>query len=347
MAITESFFDTFMPLIVSLALAVLSLSLAHYWLLAREPNLGSEARLPRQIIMLVCTVAAIILAVIVAPLTEGTRNQILSIIGLGISAVIAFSSTSFVTNFMAAITLRVTKPFNIDDFVTVGDYFGKVSERGLFDTEIQTENRELVSIPNSLFILTPVKVTRRSGVIISSTLSLGYDIHHAKVEPLLLLAARAAELDDPYVQILSLDDFSVCYRVSGMLLDVKTLLTSRSKLNQCVLDSLHRSQIEIMSPTVTRHINQPLDMKQIPADTRLATAPAQSAAEDIAFDKADRAQANELQQQNLNREIEELTNQLKQTAGLAPGAKAGIEALVAQLQAELAEISKQPETDET
>ena len=347
MAITESFFDTFMPLIVSLALAVLSLSLAHYWLLAREPNLGSEARLPRQIIMLVCTVAAIILAVIVAPLTEGTRNQILSIIGLGISAVIAFSSTSFVTNFMAAITLRVTKPFNIGDFVTVGDYFGKVSERGLFDTEIQTENRELVSIPNSLFILTPVKVTRRSGVIISSTLSLGYDIHHAKVEPLLLLAARAAELDDPYVQILSLDDFSVCYRVSGMLLDVKTLLTSRSKLNQCVLDSLHRSQIEIMSPTVTRHINQPLDMKQIPADTRLATAPAQSAAEDIAFDKADRAQANELQQQNLNREIEELTNQLKQTAGLAPGAKAGIEALVAQLQAELEEISKQPETDET
>ncbi|MDB4151517.1 mechanosensitive ion channel family protein [Pseudomonadales bacterium] len=347
MAITESFFDTFMPLIVSLALAVLSLSLAHYWLLAREPNLGSEARLPRQIIMLVCTVAAIILAVIVAPLTEGTRNQILSIIGLGISAVIAFSSTSFVTNFMAAITLRVTKPFNIGDFVTVGDYFGKVSERGLFDTEIQTENRELVSIPNSLFILTPVKVTRRSGVIISSTLSLGYDIHHAKVEPLLLLAARAAELDDPYVQILSLDDFSVCYRVSGMLLDVKTLLTSRSKLNQCVLDSLHRSQIEIMSPTVTRHINQPLDKKQIPADTRLATAPAQSAAEDIAFDKADRAQANELQQQNLNREIEELTNQLKQTAGLAPGAKAGIEALVAQLQAELAEISKQPETDET
>ena len=347
MAITESFFDTFMPLIVSLALAVLSLSLAHYWLLAREPNLGSEARLPRQIIMLVCTVAAIILAVIVAPLTEGTRNQILSIIGLGISAVIAFSSTSFVTNFIAAITLRVTKPFNIGDFVTVGDYFGKVSERGLFDTEIQTENRELVSIPNSLFILTPVKVTRRSGVIISSTLSLGYDIHHAKVEPLLLLAARAAELDDPYVQILSLDDFSVCYRVSGMLLDVKTLLTSRSKLNQCVLDSLHRSQIEIMSPTVTRHINQPLDMKQIPADTRLATAPAQSAAEDIAFDKADRAQANELQQQNLNREIEELTNQLKQTAGLAPGAKAGIEALVAQLQAELAEISKQPETDET
>ena len=184
-------------------------------------------------------------------------------------------------------------------------------------------------------------------MIISSTLSLGYDIHHAKVEPLLLLAARAAELDDPYVQILSLDDFSVCYRVSGMLLDVKTLLTSRSKLNQCVLDSLHRSQIEIMSPTVTRHINQPLDMKQIPADTRLATAPAQSAAEDIAFDKADRARANELQQQNLNREIEELTNQLKQTAGLAPGAKAGIEALVAQLQAELAEISKQPETDET
>ena len=347
MTITGSFFDAFMPLLASLVLPVRSLRLAHYWLIAREPNLGSETRLPRQIIMLLGTVAVIILVVIVAPLTEGTRNQTLSIIGLGIFAVIAFSSTSFVTNFMAAITLRVTKPFNIGDFVTVRDSFGKVSERGLFDTEIQTENRELVSMPNSLFVLTPVKVTRRSGVIISSTLSLGYDTHHAKIEPLLLLAARAAELDDPYVQILGLDDISVCYRVSGMLLDVKTLLSSRSKLNQCVLDSLHRSQIEIMTPTVTRHINQPLHMKQIPADTRLTAAPAQLAAEDIAFDKADRAQANELQQQNLNREIEKLTNHLKQTAGLEPDAKASIEALVAQLEAELAQISKQPETDET
>jgi len=347
MTFNESLLNAFIPLIVSLMLSLLSLSLAHYWLLAREPNLGSEARLPRQIIMLLCTVAAIILAVIVAPLTEGTRNQIFSIIGLGISAVIAFSSTSFVTNFMAAITLRVTKPFNIGDFVTVGDYFGKVSERGLFDTEIQTENRELVSIPNSLFILTPVKVTRRSGVIISSTVSLGYDIHHAEVEPLLLVAARAAELDDPYVQILSLDDFSICYRVSGLLLDVNTLLTSRSKLNQCVLDSLHSNQIEIMSPTVTRHINQPLEIKQIPQAIRRPTAQPQAAAEDIAFDKADRAQARELHQENLNRKIDELTNQLKQAPGPEPEAKTAIEALLSQLQAELTEISKQPDSDET
>jgi small conductance mechanosensitive channel len=283
---------------------------------------------------------------VTAPLPESTRNQILSIIGIGFSDAVAFSSTSFVTHVMAAITMRVIRPFNVGDFVTVGDYFGKVSERGLFDTEIQTESRELISIPNSVFILTPVKVTRGSGVIIATNLSLGYDVHHAQIEPLLLQAALAAGLEDPYVHIISLNDFSVSYRINGLLAEVKTLLTSRSILNACVLDSLHRHNIEIVSPTFTRHINQPLAAKQIPPEQRMKKPDSQINAEDIAFDKANQAQALAELQLSLAQKITDLSNQLSNTENLEDKARAALEAQLGRLHEELAShASKTPDSD--
>ncbi|MFT4677309.1 MAG: small conductance mechanosensitive channel [Patiriisocius sp.] len=64
---------------------------------------------------------SLIIPVVLAPLEESTRNQILGLIGLLMSAIVALSSTAFVTNFMAAIMLRVTRPFKVGDFITVCD----------------------------------------------------------------------------------------------------------------------------------------------------------------------------------------------------------------------------------
>jgi len=187
--------------------SILCLALGHYLLSARHSGLGSEARFPRQVLLFTLTTIAVICLVIAVPLAEGTSTSVLSHIGLGFFAVIAFSSTSFVTHFMAAITLRVTKPFNVGDVVTVGKHFDKVSERGPFDTDIQTDSRELIFIPNSVLILSPITVARGAGVI-----------------------------------------------VSGLLMEVKTLLTCRSRLNACVLDSLHDHGLGIVSPTTARRI---------------------------------------------------------------------------------------------
>ena len=38
--------------------------------------------------------------------------------------------------------------------------FGRVTERGLFHTEIQTEDRDLVTLPNLYLVTNPVKVVR-------------------------------------------------------------------------------------------------------------------------------------------------------------------------------------------
>ena len=49
------------------------------------------------------------------------------------------------------------------DFISAGDQFGRVTERGLFHTEIQTETRDLTTVPNLFLVTHPVTTVRSSG----------------------------------------------------------------------------------------------------------------------------------------------------------------------------------------
>jgi len=308
---------SFFPLVVSIVVWAAILWGSHWLLLARQPNLGNERKFPRQLIMLALTVTAIITAILALPINESSRNQLLGLIGLIISGVVAFSSTTIVSNLMAGLLLRITKPFRMGDFVSVGEHFGRVSERGLFDTEIQTESRELVSLPNTYFINNPVTTTRSSGTIISHTLSLGYDLHHSKIEPLLIQAAEQCGLSDPFVQITKLGDFSVSYRIAGLLTEVKQLLTARSNLCRHILDSLHEAGVEIVSPTYMNQRPQETKNRAIPKVAYMTSvdetedANANSNGHDIAFDKAEKAEKIEARREKFKDEIKQLEASLK------------------------------------
>ncbi len=310
-----SLFAPFLPLIIAALVLGSMLLVAQYVLITRRPDLGNEARLPRQLILFFLTLASVIVLVVLSPVAESTRNQILGLIGLLVSGVIAVSATAFVTNFMAAIMLRVTQPFAVGDFITVGDHFGKVAERGLFDTEIQTEFGELIAVPNATFITSAVKVIDKEGTIISTTLSLGYDLHHSRIEELLVRAAAQAGLTDTYVHVIELGDFSVSYRVSGFLTEPKTLLTSRSKLNKAVLDTLHEAGVEIMSPTFARHIQHSDEKQLIPIKPKRKLTKEGTSAETVAFAKANQAEELEANKLALQEQIAELTAGLSEAAG--------------------------------
>ncbi|GAB5451636.1 MAG: mechanosensitive ion channel [Halioglobus sp.] len=283
------------------------LSAGHYFLLARHKSLGSEARLPRQLLLLLLTLSTLIAVIVVSPLPESTRNQVLGLLGLVLSGVIALSAAPFVTNFMATVMLRVTKPFKVGDFIRVGEMYGKVSERGLFDTEIQTENRELIAIPNGTFINQPVTVVRSSGVIISTTVSLGYELGYSQVEPLMLQAAEDTGLSDPYIHIVALQDFSVSYKVCGLLADVQSALTARSELNRQLLNKLHDAGFEIASPTITRHISQSADTTIIPEASESGDSSERVKAEEIVFDKATETGRLSQERASLKEQIRELS----------------------------------------
>lgn len=311
------FIIPFLPIFVTFILLGLLLWGAYRILIGKHPNLGSERLFPRQLVMLGLTFACVIAIALALPVSESTRNQIVALIGLITSGIFAFSSSTIFANLMAGIMLRVTKPFRTGDFININkEYFGRVVERGLLDTEIQTENRELIALPNTYMITNPISVVRSSGTIVSTTLSLGYDIHHSKVESLLLEAAQECGLEEPFVHVLELGNYSITYKISGLLTDIKSLLTSRSNLCLCVLDVLHKNRIEIMSPAFMNQRRLPDDLKIIPVVTE--TKPSDeivSVAEEVVFDKAERAEQVEKEKQLLLDKIQECQSRLEEASG--------------------------------
>ena len=245
--------------------------------------------LVRPVGMLALTLAGLLALVLAAPVSDETRGDLIGLYGLALTAVIALASTTFVSNAMAGLMLRSLRNFAPGDFIKVGEDFGRVTERGLFHTEIQTEDSDLTTIPNLRLATTPTTVVRASGTIISATVSLGYDAPRGEVEAALLAAADHAGLREPFVQVMELGDFSVTYRFAGFLDEVKHLVSSRSRLRASAMDALHAAGIEIVSPTFTNR--RPIGPEPVaPAAGGGAGAGASGGgAEKVMFDKAEEA----------------------------------------------------------
>lgn len=283
------------PLVPLLAVTatVLAVLLGARWLFERRYGRIPAARFRTQLIMLGLTLAGLLAMVLALPVSDTLRGQLLSLIGILLSATIALSSTTFLGNALAGILLRVVKSFRMGDFIRVGEHFGRASERGLFHVEIQTEDRDLTTLPNLFLVTHPVRVVRESGTIVSATVSLGYDVPRRRVEELLLRAAAAVGLQEPFVHILELGDFSVSYRVAGLLTEVKQLLSTQSALHGAMLDELHDAAIEIVSPNFMNTRAIPEQLRFIPAVAARAeesAAAGEPAVEAVVFDKADEAE---------------------------------------------------------
>ena len=227
------------------------------------------------------------------------------------------------------------------DFIYIKEHFGRVSGRGLFHIEVQTEDRDLVTLPNLFVTNNPVKVTRESGTIISSEVSIGYDVPHNQVESLLKQAAEKAGLEEPFVYIMSLGDFSVLYRVNGMLKDIKQLLSTRSRLNGMILDTFHEAGVEIVSPSFmnTRDVKgQKFAARPLIKDDDKSVS--EQEPEEIIFDKAEKAATLEEQKAGLA-EIEKLMETLNAALGKADEEKkAKISGRIERLKNQKAQLSK-------
>ena len=258
-----------------------------YWIIAKTFAQQPNNRLYRQFAQLVLVLLALVVLMLALPLEVETRGQLLGLFGLVITAIIALSSTTFVSNAMAGLTLKIIGSFRTGDFIQVGEHFGRVRMKTLLHTEIQSEDRDTVTLPNLYVITNPVKVVDQSGTLVSAEVSIGYEVHRESVRVKLREAAERVELTDPFVQILALGNYAVEYRVTGFLADVGKIVSKRTELRGAVLDVLHDAHIEIMTPSVMHQ--RPLSENVIPTKDPTLVGPAPGKAEDLMFDKAEMA----------------------------------------------------------
>ena len=327
----------FLPFLVVLALAMASLAFLNFFFRTRLKD-KPDLQFRFQLVMLCLTLVAVLTVVIALPVSDALRGQLLGLIGILLSAAIALSSTTFIGNILAGIMMKAVRSARPGDWITVADLTGRIVEMNLLHTRVQTEFRDLVTVPNLFMVTQPLHVVRASGTIIHTEVSLGYDVHHSRVRDALLEAAENAGLKDAFVHVRSLGDFSVNYRVAGLLEDVQSLLSTRSKLCRAVLDAMHAADIEIVSPTfmITRAVGA--DRRFVAEEEPIANDDPVEAtrAEDLAFDVAEEAASVE----GLRRLLERVSSRLKD------GDVRENKALAERLEARRAELEAQIEEAE-
>jgi len=281
----------FIPVFSTIVLFV-AIYMATKWTLDKHAKGKTDWDVFRSITLFLVGFIGVIAVIYALPMSNELRSDVTSLLGIVLSGVLAFSSATFIGNGLAGILLRIIRNYKPGDFIECGEHFGRVTERGLFHTEIQTQDSDLTTIPNMFLASNPVKVKRSNGTIISGICSLGYDVNRVLIEETLIEAAKASELTDPFVRVNELGDFSVVYEVFGRVKDVKGILFARSRLLAMMLDKLHAANIEIVSPNfmnqkqVGETIFIPKKMKEKNVNTNAKDAP-----ENLIFDKADDAQS--------------------------------------------------------
>lgn len=269
----------------------------------------SESRFRKQVWTIAILFVGIMTVVFLLP--DSTNQDLaLGVFGLVVTGALAISSQSIIANGMAGLMVRSLSSFKPGDFIEVDGNLGRVSELGLFHTEIQTSDRDLTTIPNALLMNRPVKVVRASGTIVSAQVSIGYDTSRHKLEKLFVAAGAAAGLQEPFVQVVDLGDYSVLYRVAGFLPEPSRLLAARSNLRGAILDTLSGAGVEIMSPMflAKREVTEePL----LPLPLVASDAPQfRRTSEDRVFDKAELASEIE-NQRRLAVEAQDAISEIK------------------------------------
>lgn len=314
------------PLVITLGFLVVLVWIVRWLVKRTRPNDPSDNTFRVQVATAATTLVGIVAIIFALP--DGSDSDLaLSVVGLVVTGALAISSQSIIANAMAGLMLRSVGSFKPGDFIEVAGHLGRVSELDLFHTEIQSTDRDLITLPNSLMVNEPVRVVRSSGTIVSATASIGYDVSRHQLEELFVEAALTSGLLEPFVQVLELGDYSISYRIAGFLEDPRSLMTARSKLRGAIIDTLTDAGVEIMSPMyVTRRAvdNDPLLPHHV---TPPAMPEMRRTAEDRVFDKAEaaaRIEATKTELSAAHERLSELQDELSSANDNGPLVQAAV-----------------------
>lgn len=194
--------------------------------------------------------------VVIFPYLPGSESPIFKGVSVFLGALFTFGSAGSLSNIIAGLVLTYMRSFRIGDRVKIGEVFGDVIERTMLTTRVRTIKNEIISIPNSTVIgshtINYSSDAVGRGLILHSTVTIGYDVPWRQVHQLLIDAAKATEHvlqePSPFVLQTSLDDYYVSYQINAFTKDVTMQAVTYSLLHQNIQDAFNKAGVEIMSP---------------------------------------------------------------------------------------------------
>jgi small-conductance mechanosensitive channel len=195
--------------------------------------------------------------VLIFPYLPGSDSPIFQGVSVFLGFLFTFGSAGSLSNIVAGIVLTYMRQFKLGDRVKIGEVVGIVIEKSLLVTRIKTVKNEIVSIPNSTVMNNYTinysnEAENGDGLILHSTVTIGYDVNWKLMHETLIKAAKMTESielnPEPFVLQLSLDDFYVSYQINAYTKKPNIQAKIYSDLHQNIQDCCNQANIEILSP---------------------------------------------------------------------------------------------------
>ena len=216
--------------------------------------------------------------VIAYPYIPGSGSEAFKGISLLLGVVFSLGSSSVIGNMIAGQSLAYRRAFKVGDRIKVGEHFGDVERIQLLVTHLRTPKNEAVVIPNSVILNTEVvnyTAARERGLILHTTVGIGYETPWRQVEAMLLeAAARTPGLlrePKPFVLQRELRSFDVDYEINVYCDTPGMMVPLYTALHQQILDVFNKYGVQIMTPA---YVGDPAQAKVVLRDQWFA-APAQ------------------------------------------------------------------------
>lgn len=194
--------------------------------------------------------------VVIFPYLPGSDSPVFQGVSVFLGVLFTFGSSGSLGNLIAGLVITYMRSFTIGDRVKIGEVTGDVVEKSMLVTRLRTPKNEIITIPNSTVLgshLTNFSSDApERGLIIHTTVTIGYDVPWRQIHQLLIDAALATDQVEkeppPFVLQTSLDDFYVSYQLNAHTKNSNAQAGIYSQLHQNIQDKFNEAGVEIMSP---------------------------------------------------------------------------------------------------
>ena len=194
--------------------------------------------------------------IVVFPYLPGSKSPAFQGISIFLGVLFSLGSTSAVANIVAGVILTYMRAFKLGDRVKIADTMGDVIEETLLVTRIRTIKNVEITIANAMVLNSHIinfsASARNGGLILHTSVTIGYDAPWRKVHELLIGAALTTENilkePQPFIFQTALDDFYVHYELNAFTDQPSRMAKTYSDLHEQIQDKFNEAGLEITSP---------------------------------------------------------------------------------------------------
>ena len=204
---------------------------------------------------LVRVLIVVLTIIVVYPYLPGSSSDAFKGVSVFLGLLLSLGGAAAVGNVVSGVILTYMRPFQVGHRVKINDNVGDIVSKNLLVTRIRTTKNEEITVPNGALlnggIVNYTALAQTQGLVLHTSVTIGYDVPWPQVHALLLAAAAKTPgveaSPEPYILQKALQDWYVEYELNATTRDSHGMPRIYSALHANIQDAFRDAGVEIMS----------------------------------------------------------------------------------------------------